>query len=65
MEKKEFVTLSPTKVEVTGFNDQDSQRLGASERVDNSDHKCIVGTRSNSGRRLYIRRIEGGGEKGL
>ena len=62
---KEFVILSPTKVEVTGFNDQDSQRLGASERVDNSDHKCIVGTRSNSGRRLYIRRIEGGGEKGL
>ena len=62
---KEFVTLSPTKVEVTGFNDQDSQRLGASERVDNSDHKCTVGIRSNSGRRVYIRHIEGGGEKGL
>ena len=43
---KEFVTLSPTKVEVTGFNDQDSRRLGASVRVEDSDRRCIVDTRS-------------------
>ena len=43
---KEFVTLSPTKVEVTGFNDQDSRRLGASVRVEDSDRRYIVDTRS-------------------
>ena len=43
---KEFVTLSPTKVEVTGFNDQDSRRLGASVRVKDSDRRCIVDTQS-------------------
>ena len=42
----EFVTLSPTKVEVTGFNDQGSRRLGASVRVEDSDRRCIVDTRS-------------------
>ena len=43
---KEFVILSPTKVEVTGFNDQDSRRLGASVHVEDSDRRCIVDTRS-------------------
>ena len=43
---KEFVTLSPTKVEVTGFNNRDSRRLGALLRVEDSDRRCIVDTRN-------------------
>ena len=41
---KEFVILSPTKVEVAEFNDRDSRRLGASVRVEDSDRRCIADT---------------------
>ena len=42
--RKEFVTISPTMVEVTNFNNiyQDSRILGVSVLVDSSDHKCTV-----------------------
>ena len=44
LKRKEFVTISPTMVEVTDFNNtyQDSQILGVSVLVDSSDHKYIV-----------------------
>ena len=41
--RKEFVTISPTMVEVTDFNNtyQGSQILGVLVLVDSSDRKCI------------------------
>ena len=42
-EEKEFVTISPTMVEVTDFNVlSDSQTLSVPELVDSNDHICIV-----------------------
>jgi hypothetical protein len=36
-----FVTLSPTRTEVTGFNDLDSQSFCAWKRKDDNGHKYI------------------------
>ena len=42
--RKEFITISPTTVEVTGFNVlPDSQILSILELVDSNDHIYIVG----------------------
>ena len=42
-EEKEFVTISPTMIEVTGFNVcPDNQILGVLEPVDSNDCICIV-----------------------
>ena len=45
--KREFVTISPTMVEVTGFNVfPDSQILGVPELVNSNDYICIVDIRN-------------------
>ena len=45
--RKEFVTISPTMVEVTDFNVfLGSQILGVLELVDSNDRICIVDIRS-------------------
>jgi hypothetical protein len=48
-----FVTLSPTKIEVTGFNGLDSWIHDGEEHAGGSDHKCIGGSRNNSGSHQY------------
>ena len=46
-EEKEFITISPTMVEVTSFNVLlNSQTLGVPELVNNNDHICIVDIRN-------------------
>ena len=45
--EKEFVTISPTMVEVTGFNFfLNSQILSVPELVNSNDHICIVDIQS-------------------
>ena len=44
--RKEFITLSPTMVEVTSFKLLDSQILSVPVLIDSSDHMCIVDIQS-------------------
>jgi hypothetical protein len=51
--KEEFVTLSPTSTEVTGFNDPGSQIHDDEEHALDSGCRCIRDTQSNNGISWY------------
>jgi hypothetical protein len=57
--KKEFITLSPTRTEVTGFNDLGSQILDDKGHALDSGRRCIEDTRSNNGVGQYSLDNEG------
>jgi hypothetical protein len=46
--KEEFVTLSPTRIEVTGFNNLDSWILNNEGHALDSGCRCIEDTQSNN-----------------
>jgi hypothetical protein len=48
-----FVTLSPTKIEVIGFNGLDSRIRNGEEHAGGNDHRCTEGNQSKSGADWY------------
>jgi hypothetical protein len=63
--KDKFVTLSFTRIEVTGFNKIDSQILGALEHAVGNDHKCTEDIQNNNDNSWCSLDSVEGGEKGL
>jgi hypothetical protein len=63
--KDKFVTLSPTRIEVTDFNKMDSQILSALEHAVGSGRKCIEGIQNKDVDGWCNLDNKGGTEKGL
>jgi hypothetical protein len=57
--KEMFVTLSPTKIEVTGFNGSGSQIRDGEGHVRSNGHRCTEGSQSKSGTNWYSLDNEG------
>jgi hypothetical protein len=62
--KVKFVTLFPTRIEVTGFNDSGSQILNDEERSLNNGCRCIDDNQSGNVVGRYSLDSEGVVEKG-